>query len=486
MATGLYEFAEPDWIVYPARDGETRPDDPLLRSQWQLDKIKAPQAWNAYTGDGSITCAFVDTGVDLTHPDLAPLLVPGFNVPSNLSQAAGGLVGDVNGHGTSVAGAALAMGNNFSGGSGVCWTGRIMPIRATNYTNGSAFMSNILLGANWAVFSGAKIISVSYAGVENSSVEPTAVAIRNLGGLLVWAAGNSSTNFSQFDPEATTIVGATDAMDTLAPDSNFGRAIDIMAPGVMVSVPALGGGYVYRSGTSFAAPIAAGVLALAWSAAPGMSPSQAMDVLYQSCDALEPLSPGNNTGWGRVNAESALARATGRPVPRDPAYLPAAPIPESLLPGLMARYYAAPGATTLPTLGGSPFGQATIAPVNVGQGGSPGFPGCSWASSYAVGVQGYILIPTTGVYTFSLNSKDGSRLFIDGVRVLDNDGVHPLRARSGSVRLERGLHILDCNYFTTTAQPGLTLSVRGMGLGDMVVPASMLYHSLTPRVPISH
>jgi len=319
MSTGLYEFAEPDWIVYPARGpGETRPDDPSQLAQWQNTRIKATNAWNGFTGDGSITCAFVDTGVDLTHPDLAPMLVPGFNSVTNLTQGAGGQVSDVNGHGTSVAGAAAAMGNNFSGGSGVCWTARIMPIRATNYASGSAFMSNILYGASWAAFNGAKVVSVSYAGIESPSVEPTGqVIMQSYGGLLIWAAGNTSSNLSGFDYPSITIVGSTDVNDALAWDTSYGRAIDVMAPGVNVYIPTLGGGYAFKSGTSFAAPIAAGVLALAWSAAPTMTPAQAMTALYQSCNPLEVVSEFNNTGWGRVNAQGAVELARGTPVPWD-------------------------------------------------------------------------------------------------------------------------------------------------------------------------
>ena len=85
-----------------------------------------------------------------------------------------------------------------------------------------------------------------------------------------------------------------------------------MAPGVSILVPRLGGGYWYDSGTSFATPIAAGVLTLAWSAAPSMTPDQALNVLYQSCDPLEPVTEFNSTGWGRVNAGNAVQRGTGR------------------------------------------------------------------------------------------------------------------------------------------------------------------------------
>lgn len=477
MATGLYEFAAPDWIVYPL-EGTTRPDDPLLRAQWHIDRVNAPRAWNATTGNGSITCAFVDTGVDVNHPDLASLLVPGFNAVSNTPQVSGGLVTDVNGHGTGVAGAAVAMGNNAVGGSGMCWSARIMPIRATNYSSGAAFMSNILYGASWAAFNGAKVVSVSYAGIENPSVEPTGQVIMNsYGGLLVWAAGNSTANLSTFDYEATTIVGSTSYDDSVVLDSNYGRAIDIMAPGVAIWVPAPGGVYMPRSGTSFAAPVAAGVLALAWSAKPSMTPAQAMSVLYQSCQPLEPVSPSNNTGWGRVDAAAAVQLAMGRPVPRDPEFMPAAALPSQIEPGLEAKYFSATGMTSLMMPGGLAIGNGVVPLINFP--GGPGFNGCPWNSNFAATLKGYILIPTTGVYTFTLDSKDGSRLVIDGKNIADNDGIHARQFRSGTAYLERGLHHVECDYFTTSNQPTLVLQIRGMGMGNFTVPASMF--TRTPR-----
>lgn len=481
MATGLFEYVEPDWIVYPAREGQpTLPDDPAFRQQWHLNKINAPRAWNATTGDGSIVCAFVDTGIDLTHPDLAPLLVPGFNAVTRLTQAAGGQVGDVNGHGTGVAGAAAAMGNNHSGSVGVCWTTRIQPIRASNYPSGSAYLSDILYGASWAAFYGAKVVSVSYAGVESSSVEPTAQVIRQTyGGLLLWAAGNNSTNFSWFDHPSTTIVGSTTITDQRAMDSNFGRAIDIMAPGVNILVPRPGGGYGYDTGTSFATPVAAGVLAMAWSAAPAMSPDQAMDVLYRSCDPLEPVSEGNNTGWGRVNAAAAVRWATGRVPPKEAEFFNATSVPGPMAPGLRVRYYAAQGATSLPLMSGAPIITSVLPCLNcvqTTQGLPTSFVGCPYTWGFALTADGVIDVPATGEYTITLTSRDGSRLFIDHRMVVLNDGVHAPSLRSVSLLLERGAHHIQCDYFSSGNQPTLTMSIRGQNAGDAIASPSMFRH----------
>lgn len=488
MSTGLYEYAEPDWIIYPARSGQpVVPDDPAFRQQWHLNKINAPRAWNATTGDGSIVCAFIDTGIDLSHPDLAPLLVPGYNAASRVSQGAGGLVADVNGHGTSVAGAAAAMGNNHSGSLGVCWSSRIMPIRATNYASGAAYLSDVLYGASWAAYYGAKVVSVSYTGVESSSIEPTGQVIRqNYGGLLLWAAGNSSINFNWFDHPSVTIVGSTDITDHLAPDTNYGRAIDVMAPGVGILVPRMGGGYWYDSGTSFATPIAAGVLALAWSAAPSMTPDQAMNVLYQSCDPLEPVSEFNNTGWGRVNAGNAVFLGTGHVAPKEATVFSSQQVRGSTASGLRVRYYAAPGITTLPpAFTGVPLSTSVLPTINcqlTTQGNPQSFVGCPLSWGFAMTADGVIDIPSTGTYTLTLTSRDGSRLFVDQRLVINNDGVHAPTFRSGTVVLEAGPHAIQCDYFSSGNQPSIMLNIRGQNAGDSTVPAAMFRRSVTNNI----
>ena len=478
MATGLFEFAEPNWIVYPAADIGLTPDDPGFSSQWHLTKIKAPIAWNTFTGDGSITIALVDTGIDVGHPDLAPLLVPGCNAVSRTTQNAGGLVNDVNGHGTEVAGAAAAMGNNSIGVSGVCWTSRIMPIRASNSPSGSAYMSDILYGASWAAAWGARVVSVSYGGVDSAAVDPTAQAIMGYGGLLLWAAGNSGTNLTGEYP-STTVVGGTDWNDNRTSDSNYGRAIDVMAPGIGIYVPTFGGGYGYVTGTSFASPIAAGVLALAWSAAPSMTPNQAMNVLYQSCDPMEPVTEGNATGWGRVNALAALERATEQTVAHEPKVLKAANWLPQIRPGLEARYYSAMNASHLPLFRGTPIAENIVPRINfpAPTGVNPyTFWGCPLAWSFGATIQGFIEVPKTGPYTMTLTSHDGARLFIDGCLVVNHDGVYPTSFRSGTVVLDKGLHPVQCDYFSSTNSPTLILNVRGVGQPDQVGLAKMFKH----------
>ena len=116
-----FKFAELDGKLAPA----LVTNDPYLGSQWHLTKINAVTAWDSSTGTG-ITVAILDSGILSTHPDLAPILVPGWNFVDNNSNLT-----DVTGHGTGVAGAAAAIANNGVGVSGVAGNAKIMPLKKT-------------------------------------------------------------------------------------------------------------------------------------------------------------------------------------------------------------------------------------------------------------------------------------------------------------------------------------------------------------------
>jgi subtilisin family serine protease len=312
LGTGDYEYVHPDWICYP----QALPDDPLFPNQWHHAKIKSPQAWEIATGSThSIICAFVDTGIDLNHPDLAGALVPGYNSASELAQDSGGDISDITGHGTGVAGAALAIGNNGIGVSGVCWQQQVMMIRATNSLDGSASESALLSGARWAAEHGARVISVSYSGVKSPSVQTTGAYIKSMGGLLCYSADNSGVDHGDFDWPDVIIVGATDLNDEKAPFSSFGQALDLYAPGINIWTTKKGGGYAAETGTSYSTPIVAGMLTLILSIDPSLTPDQAERALLFGCDELGP--PGDDPFWGhgRANLQGAaqLAMVAGSP-----------------------------------------------------------------------------------------------------------------------------------------------------------------------------
>lgn len=306
MATGEFEYAHPDWICSPL--GNT-PNDPWFGQQWHHRVMLSELAWDVTTGDSSYIASWVDTGVDLTHPDLAASLVPGYNSADKVEQVNGGAVNDINGHGTAVAGCIGAIGNNGVAVAGVNWNVKLMPVRTTNQSNGNAYLSDLLDGALWAVAHGAGSVSVSYTGVEYPAVSTTGDTIHGQGGVLLWAAGNSATDLWWFDWSNVVIVGATNNGDHKTSWSSYGLAVDNVAPGDFITTTALGGGVWSVSGTSFSTPLTNGAVALIWANNPTWSNDEVLDKLFASCDDLGVPGEDNTYGHGRVN----LARGVDAP-----------------------------------------------------------------------------------------------------------------------------------------------------------------------------
>src|SRR5579884_113050 len=294
------EFAELDRIIPPA---DLTPNDTYYSAEWHLPKIYAPAAWPVTTGSGVIV-AVIDTGIDGTHPDLAPQMVAGWNVYDNNSDAS-----DVFGHGTEVAGTLAAASNNGLGVASVCWKCWIMPVRISD-PNGNTTISNIATGSTWAADHGAKVANISYIVTDSSTVTAAASYLQSLGGVVTAAAGNYAVFDSSPDNPYIITVSATDSNDQLYSWSNTGNNIDVSAPGCVYTT-ARGGGYTSACGTSFSAPIAAGVAALVMSAHPGLTPSQ---ITYQVQHTADDLGPGgwdSSYGWGRVNAGRAVSALAG-------------------------------------------------------------------------------------------------------------------------------------------------------------------------------
>lgn len=303
LRRGDFEYAHPDWICAPL--GNT-PNDPNFGQQWHHRVMQAELAWQVTTGDPSYVAAFVDTGVDLNHPDLRTALVSGYNSADRLPQANGGAVQDINGHGTAVAGCIGALGNNGIGVAGVNWNVKLMPIRTTNQSNGNAFLSDLLDGALWAVNHGAKSVSLSYSGVEAPAVGTTGDTIDGLGGVMLWAAGNSATDLSWFDWANVVVVGATNNADRKTGWSSYGRAVDNFAPGDFIVTTARGGGITSVSGTSFSTPLTNGAVALIWAAHPTWSNDQVLAKLFDTCVDLGAFGEDDVFGHGRVDLGYAL------------------------------------------------------------------------------------------------------------------------------------------------------------------------------------
>lgn len=313
MATGNFEYIQPDWICYP----QLIPNDPSRGTQWQHSKMQSYEGWDVHTGNPSTRVGICDTGLRTTHEEFTQYRADGWNAVRNQWESQGGNVTDINGHGTHTSGCAAANGNNGRGGLGVGWSLGHRILRVSESSNGSANFNTLTQAAIKAAQSGDKCSSVSYSGADSPSVRTTGTTVKNLGGLLFWAAGNESRNMPSpnRDADDVIIVGATTTSDTRASFSNYGNYVDLFAPGnnIFSTWFTANNAYASLSGTSMACPIAAGVGAMIFSNNPGISPDQVEELLKNSCTDIG--SPGVDSiyGYGRVNLKNAM-NGTGGPL----------------------------------------------------------------------------------------------------------------------------------------------------------------------------
>ena len=282
-----------------------------------LDQIGAQGAYaKGATGNG-VTIGVIDSGIDLTHPDLAPNILGGsIDIVDNGSPA------DLDGHGTGVAGVAAAVKNN-SLAHGVAFNAKILAVKAIDDATLTFSDVDLTNAVNYAVSRGADVINMSLGGPFPGSPGFAAAlqAATAAGVIIVAAAGNDGNAFTPNYPAAyagdtgynglVVAVGAVTGANTIASFSNICGPADrnfcVFAPGVSVPTTALGGGSTSISGTSFAAPHVAGAVAVILQAFPSMTPSQVMNVLLTSATDLGAAGVDNTFGRGLVNLRTALA-----------------------------------------------------------------------------------------------------------------------------------------------------------------------------------
>jgi hypothetical protein len=222
---------------------------------WGVSRIGADKIWDTATGIG-VTVAVIDTGIEMTHPDLQGKVTKGYDFVNDKESPE-----DDNGHGTHVAGIVMAA-RNDTGVVGVSHGTSVMPVKVLN-SAGSGYISDVAKGIYWATDNGAQIINLSLGAPVDTDVLRNAVNYASSKGvLLVAAAGNEYGAPCQYPAAYGNVicVVATDSSNRLASFSNVGG--ELAAPGVSNYSTFLGGTYRYLSGTSMAAPHVAGSLAL--------------------------------------------------------------------------------------------------------------------------------------------------------------------------------------------------------------------------------
>ncbi|HEX2172845.1 MAG TPA: S8 family serine peptidase [Dehalococcoidia bacterium] len=311
-ANPFVEYAEPDYLVGVS----VVPDDPGVRdnSEWHLNKVEAPAAWDVTTGnDNPVTVAVVDTGIDATHPDLRGRVVAGYNFVSRRPITAGEQSDD-HYHGTHVAGILGATGNNGIGGAGLTWSASLMPVKILG-PDGYGTHSDLAEGMIWAANHGARIINLSLGdpGPSEQDIQTLKAAIKYVqdkGVLVVAAAGNEASSGNPIEYPAAIdgvlAVGATDSYDQRAYFSNYHPYVGVAAPGVNISSTVPSGDYRALTGTSMATPIVSGIAALILSANPSFTAGQVKDRLQTTAIDLGAPGRDDHFGFGRVSAARAL------------------------------------------------------------------------------------------------------------------------------------------------------------------------------------
>jgi subtilisin family serine protease len=567
MRTGLFEYVHPNWICYPL---DRHPNDPQYSSQWHHTVMQSAKAWDITTGSASVICAFTDTGIDMTHPDLAAARVPGFNAVTDLAEVDGGDVSETGGHGTHVAGCGAAIGNNGVGVAGIGWNMKIMMVRVQEPGWGGAYLDDILQGSRWAIEHGAKVASSSYGGVDYWAVGTTGTYIKSIGGLYCYAAGNDGRDLNFFDYPDTIVCGASHAGEDRTGWSGYGLAVDVFAPGDNILSSCWGGGFCGASGTSMATPVTNGVIGMIWSANPSLTPQQVENILFAACQDWG--APGNDDiyGWGRVNTfravQAAVSFGSNKPVAVDdyvgrmlngtsktidvlandfdpetqpltistfnstttrggtvtrsvgtgpggrdqliynaPAGITGADSftytamdptnltdvalvtvqldsidsfrnpdnPAYTMPGIEGKYYNAAGLSALPNFSTmTPYSTVVRSDINISAG-AGNFGDSGMADGVAAVFEGWVTIPSTDWYTFYTTSDDGSRLLIGSTVVVSNDGLHGATEASGEIALKAGTHHIRVEYFENGGDAALIVAASSTTMAKQVIPSSM-------------
>jgi subtilisin family serine protease len=267
------------------------------------------------SGDGSgvvdVDIGIMDTGIDLSHPDL--------NVYRQVTFVSGtGSGNDDNGHGTAVAGVAGAK-DNSQGVVGVAPGARLWAIKVLD-SNGNGFMSDLIEGIDYVTQHAKEIevVNLSFGGDGSSDALRTAISKSVSAGVtFAVAAGNGAKDASSVIPASFPEVMAVSAIvdtdgkcggististtagkdDAFASFSNFGSVIDMAAPGVLIKTTTRGSSYTSFTGTSASTPHIAGAAALYKSEHPFSTPSDIRNALRSLGSSPATICDGNGHGY---------------------------------------------------------------------------------------------------------------------------------------------------------------------------------------------
>lgn len=303
--------------------------------------VQAESAWNQFQSEDTVVVAVIDTGVDYKHEDLKnSIWVNTDEIPGNGKDDDGnGFVDDVYGwdfynrdktvcsytehgkakaadndnHGTHCAGTIAATANNGMGIAGIASNVnvKIMIVKALGGANGATSTSKLVKAIRYAVNNGADIINASWGGWVSEQDTALKKVISQSGCLFVAAAGNSGSdndktacypaNYNQHLNNVIS-VGSVDCDGTMSYFSNYGKSVDILAPGSNIYSTVVGG-YARMSGTSMAVPFVSGIAAMLYADKRGVYPENVREVLLQSYQPLLEVGEDKAACQGIISAK---------------------------------------------------------------------------------------------------------------------------------------------------------------------------------------
>jgi subtilisin family serine protease len=290
--------------------GKPAPTQPAEVVPWGIDRIDADLVWGITTAD-PIKVAIIDTGIDLTHPDLSGNIKGGYNAIHPTKSP-----NDDNGHGTHVAGITAAIDNDI----GVIGVGPNIDLYAVKVLSrtGSGYLSDVIEGLDWAVSNGMQVVNMSLGtNSDIQSFHDAVIRVNQAGITQVAAAGNNSGGSVTYPAAYSEViaVSATDSADQIAYFSSAGPEVDLAAPGVSIYSTYKGSTYKTLSGTSMAAPHVTGTASLVLTVPIGAydldsdglwDPNEVQNKLQATAIDLGIAGPDNLYGYGLVYAYSAV------------------------------------------------------------------------------------------------------------------------------------------------------------------------------------
>ena len=236
-----------------------------------------------------------------------------------------------NSHGTWVAGLASAVTDNNVGIAGAAWNAEIMHINSAG-PDGSRSIATGYQGILYAAMNGADIINTSWGGPPRDEQRARHIAqtlnlATDMGALVVASAGNANSsndlfrNYPARSPRVLSVGATEKATRRRAGFSNYGRLVNVFAPGADILTTGPGNSYDSVGGTSFSSPLTAGLAALVKTRFPAMGPDALREHIRLTSESIDTENPGFAGQLGRGAGECAGGRSVSEPAGGTPAAL---------------------------------------------------------------------------------------------------------------------------------------------------------------------